>query len=82
LPDSGVDLSWWTIGDKAAFSETIGLTYRGSQAAAMSAYRLGVLPNPSNGQRRLKSSVIYPNAHAYAILAMAHLELGLRTWRE
>jgi tetratricopeptide (TPR) repeat protein len=46
-------------------------------AKAMSAYRLGHFAESIEwAEKTLKSSIIYPNAHAFAILAMGHWELG------
>jgi hypothetical protein len=46
-------------------------------AKAMTAYRLGRFTESIEwAEKTLKSSIIYPKAHAYAILAMAHRELG------
>jgi hypothetical protein len=43
----------------------------------MSAYRLGHFAESIEwAEKTLKSSIIYPKAHAYAILAMAHWKLG------
>jgi tetratricopeptide (TPR) repeat protein len=79
LPDSGVDLEFVdNLSDKAV---TLGSGYSDAPyfqvAKAMSAYRLGHFAESIEwAERTLKSSIIYPNAHAYAILAMAHWKLG------
>jgi len=80
LPDSGVDLEYVDkFADKAVSlgsGEPAGLPYF-QVAKAMSAYRLGRLTESIEwAEKTLKSSIIYPNAHAFAILAMAHWELG------
>ena len=79
LPHSGVDLEFVdNLADKAV---SLGSGWPDApyfQAAkAMSAYRLGHFAESIEwAEKTLKSSIIYPNAHAYAILAMAHWELG------
>src|SRR5436190_230771 len=46
-------------------------------AKAMSAYRLGHFAQSVEwAEKTLKSSIIYANAHAYAILALVHWKLG------
>jgi len=79
LPDSGVDLEFVDkLADKAV---SLGSSYSNAlpyfqTAKAMSAYRLGHFAESIEwAEKTLKSSVIYPNAHAYAILAMAHWQL-------
>ena len=80
LPDSVVDLE---LVDKLADrSVSLGsglpdaLPYF-QVAKAMSAYRLGRFAEAIEwAEKTLKSPIVYPNAHAYAILAMAHWELG------
>ena len=80
LPDSGVDLE---LVDKLADrSVSLGsglpdaLPYF-QVAKAMSAYRLGRFAEAIEwAEKTLKGPVIYPNAHACAILAMAHWQLG------
>ena len=79
LPDSGVDLELVDkLADKAVL---LGSGYSNAAyfqvAKAMSAYRLGHFAESIEwAEKTLKSSIIYPNAHAYAILAMAHWKLG------
>ena len=79
LPDSGVDLELVdNLADKAV---SLGSGWSDAPyfqvAKAMSAYRLGHFAEAIEwGQKTLKSSIIYANAHAYAILAMAHWKLG------
>jgi len=80
LPDSGVDLKFVDeLADKAV---SLGSGYPDAMpyfqaAKAMSAYRLGHFAESIEwAQKTVKSSIIYPNAHAYAILAMEHWELG------
>jgi len=79
LPDSGVDLEFVDeLADKAV---SLG---RGNPdaayhqvAKAMSAYRLGHFAQSVEwAEKTLKSSIIYANANAYAILAMADWKLG------
>ncbi len=80
LPDSGVDLEF--VDNLADKSVSLGSDHPEAlpyfQAAkAMSAYRLGRFAESIEwAEKTLKSSIIYPNAHAYAILAMAHWKLG------
>src|SRR5258705_3715679 len=79
LPDSGVDLEFVDkLADKAV---SLGGGYPDvpyfQAAKAMSAYRLGRFAEAIEwGEKTIKSSIIYPNAHACAILTMAHSELG------
>ena len=79
LPDSGVDLELVdNLADKAV---SLGSGWPDTpyfQAAkAMSAYRLGHFAESIEwAEKTIKSSIVYPNAHAYAILAMAHWKLG------
>src|SRR6266705_3307354 len=80
LPDSGVDLEFVdNLADKTVSlgsGDPGGLPYF-QVAKAMSAYRLGRFTESiAWAEKTLKSSIIYPNAHAYAILAMAHWKLG------
>jgi serine/threonine protein kinase/tetratricopeptide (TPR) repeat protein len=80
LPDSGVDLrSVDNLADKAVSlgsDHPEDLPYF-QAAKAMSAYRLGHFAESIEwAEKTLKSSIIYANAHAYAILAMAHWKLG------
>ncbi len=43
----------------------------------MSSYRLGHFVEAMEwAEKTLKGPIIYPNAHAYAILAMSHWQLG------
>jgi tetratricopeptide (TPR) repeat protein len=80
LPDSGVDLN--LVDNLADKSVSLGSDHPEAlpyfQAAkAMSAYRLGRFAESIEwAEKTLTSSIIYPNAHAYAILAMAHWKLG------
>jgi serine/threonine protein kinase len=79
LPDSGVDLELVDkLADKAV---SLGSGYSDAPcfltAKAMSTYRLGRFAESIQwAEKTLKSSLIYPNAHAYAILAMAYWKLG------
>jgi len=79
LPDSGVDLEFVdNLADKAV---SLGSGWSDAPyfraAKAMSAYRLGHFAEAIEwGQKTLKGSIIYANAHAYAILAMVHWKLG------
>ena len=79
MPDSGVDLEFVDeLADKAVSlgRDNPDAAYH-QVAKAMSAYRLGHFGESIEwAQKTVKSSIIYPNAHAYAILAMAHWELG------
>ena len=46
-------------------------------AKAMSAYRLGHFAEAIEwAEKTIKSPIVYPSAHAYAVLAMAHWQLG------
>ena len=79
LPDSGVDLK---VVDKLAAKAVSGgngwqdLAYF-QVAKAMSDYRLGHFTNAIEwSQKTLNSTNIYPNAHAYAIMAMSYWKLG------
>jgi tetratricopeptide (TPR) repeat protein len=80
LPDSGVDLN--LIDELADKAVSLGGVHPDAipyfQAAkAMSAYRLGHFAEAVEwAEKTLKGSITYPNAHAYAILAMAHWQLG------
>lgn len=79
LPDSGVDLNF--ADELADKSVSIGGSYPDAPyfqvAKAMSAYRMGHFAEAIKwAQKTLKGSITYPNAHAYAILAMAHWKLG------
>ncbi len=79
LPGSGVDL---TIADKLADKAvSLGSGWQDlpyfQVAKAMSAYRLGHYTEAIDWSRKtLKGAIIYPDAHAYAVLAMAYWELG------
>lgn len=79
LPDSGADLNF--VDELAGKSVSLGsgspdLPYF-QEAKAMSAYRLGHFTEAIEwAEKTLKGTIIYPNAHAYAILAMAHWQLG------
>jgi tetratricopeptide (TPR) repeat protein len=80
FPDSGVDLEFVDkLADKAVSlgsGSPDALPYF-QAAKAMSAYRLGRFAESIEwAEKTLKSSIIYPNAHAYAILAMSHWGLG------
>jgi hypothetical protein len=80
LPDSGVDLEYVDkLANKAVSlgsGDPDGLPYF-QVAKAMSAYRLGRFTESIEwAEKTLKSSIIYPKAHAYAILAVAHWKLG------
>jgi len=79
LPDSGVDLG--LVDKLAEKAVSLGSGYSDASyfqaAKAMSAYRLGHFAESIEwAEKTLKSSIIYANAHAYAILAMAHWEVG------
>jgi tetratricopeptide (TPR) repeat protein len=80
LPDSGVDLEW--VDKLADKSVSLGSGYSDGlpyfQAAkAMSAYRLGHFAEAiAWAEKTVKSPIVYVNAHACAILAMAHWQLG------
>jgi tetratricopeptide (TPR) repeat protein len=79
LPDSGVDLK--LMDELAGKSVSLGGTYPDAPyfqvAKAMSTYRLGRFAEAIEwAEKTIKSTIIYPNAHAYAILAMAHWKLG------
>jgi tetratricopeptide (TPR) repeat protein len=80
LPDSGVDLEFMDkLADK---SVSLGSGHSDDMpyfqtAKAMAAYRGGRFAEAIEwGQKTLKGTIIYPNAQAYAILAMAHWQLG------
>ena len=79
LPDSGMDLQLVdNLADKAV---SLGSGWPDAPyfhvAKAMSAYRLAHFAESIEwAEKALKSSIVYPNAHAYAILAMAHWKLG------
>jgi tetratricopeptide (TPR) repeat protein len=79
LPDSGVDLS--LVDRLTDIAVTVGsgdssLSYF-QTAKAMSSYRNGRFAEAVEwGEKAVKSSIVYANAHAYAILAMAHWQLG------
>ncbi len=80
LPDSGVDLKFVdTLADKAV---SLGSGYPDALpyfqvAKALSAYRLGRFAEAIEwAEKTLKGPIVYPNAHAYAILAMARWQLG------
>lgn len=80
LPDSGVDLEF--VDKLADKSVSLGSGKPDAMpyfqvAKAMSAYRLGRYAEAIEwAEKTLKSPIIYPNAHAYAVLAMAHWQLG------
>jgi serine/threonine protein kinase len=79
LPDSGVDLE--LVDKLAEKAVSLGSGYPDAayfQAAkAMSAYRLGHFAESIDwAEKTLKSTIIYPKAHAFAILAMAYWKLG------
>ncbi|HWW00359.1 MAG TPA: serine/threonine-protein kinase [Candidatus Acidoferrum sp.] len=79
LPDSGVDLKFVDeLADKAVSLGSGNADAAYFQVAkAMSAYRLGRFAESVEwSEKTLKSSITYPTAHAYAILAMAHWELA------
>ncbi|MDB6038662.1 MAG: serine/threonine protein kinase with repeat [Verrucomicrobiales bacterium] len=79
LPDSGVDLELVDkLVDKAV---SLGSDWSDAPyfqvAKAMSTYRLGRFAEAIKwAEKTLKGTIIYPKAHAYAILAMAHWNLG------
>jgi len=79
LPDSGINLEFVDkLADKAV---SLGSGWSDAPyfqvAKAMSAYRLGRFAESIEwAEETLKSSIIYANAHAYAILAMADWKLG------
>jgi tetratricopeptide (TPR) repeat protein len=79
LPDPGVDLEFVDkLADKAV---SLGSGWSDAPyfqvAKAMSAYRLGRFAESIEwAEETLKSTIIYANAHAYAILAMADWKLG------
>jgi serine/threonine protein kinase/Tfp pilus assembly protein PilF len=80
LPDSGVDLNLMDALTEKSVS--LGSSHPDAMpwfqvAKAMSEFRLGRFAESIEwAEKTLKSSIIYPNAHAYAILAMAHWKLG------
>ena len=80
LPDSGADLN--LVDELAGKSVALGSSHPDgfpylSVAKAMSAYRLGHFAEAMEwAEKTLKGPIIYPNAHAYAVLAMAHWQLG------
>jgi tetratricopeptide (TPR) repeat protein len=80
MPDSGVDLGF--VDKLAGKSVSLGSGHSDGMpyfqvAKAMSAYRLGRIAEAIEwAEKTLKGPIIYPNAHAYAILAMAHWQLG------
>jgi Flp pilus assembly protein TadD len=80
LPDSGADLkSVDKLADKSVSlgsSCTNALPYF-QVAKALSAYRLGRFAEAIEwAEKTLKSPMVYPNAHACAVLAMADWQLG------
>jgi serine/threonine protein kinase len=80
LPDSGVEVEF--VDKLADKSVTLGSGHPDALpyfqvAKAMSAYRLGRSAEAIEwGEKTLKGTIIFPNAHACAILAMAHWRLG------
>ena len=80
LADSGVDLN--LMDQLAGKAVSLGSGHPDAfpyfqVAKAMSAYRLGHFAEAIDwAENTLKGPIIYPNAHAYAILAMAHWQLG------
>jgi tetratricopeptide (TPR) repeat protein len=80
LPNSGVDLEF--VDKLADKSVSVGTGDPGGTpyfqvGKAMSAYRLGRFAEAIEwAEKTIKSPIIFPNAHAYAILAMAHWQLG------
>jgi tetratricopeptide (TPR) repeat protein len=80
LPDSGVDLKF--VDKLADRSVSLGSGYPDElpyfqTAKAMAAYRLGRFGEAIEcAEKTLKGTIIYANAQAYAILAMAHWQLG------
>ena len=79
MPDCGVDLS--LVDRLTDIAVTVGsgdssLSYF-QTAKAMSNYREGRFAEAIEwGEKAIKSSILYANAHAYAVLAMAHWQLG------
>jgi hypothetical protein len=79
LPDSGINLEF--VDNLADEAVSLGRGWSDApyfQAGkSMSAYRLGHFAESIEwAEKTLNSSIIYPKAHAYAILAMAHWKLG------
>jgi tetratricopeptide (TPR) repeat protein len=80
LPDSGVNLN--LVDEFAEKSVSLGGSHPDAMpwfqvAKAMSEFRLGHFAESIEwAEKTLKGSIIYPNAHAYSILAMAHWKLG------
>jgi Flp pilus assembly protein TadD len=80
LPDSGVNLGFVDkLADKAVSlgsEHPDGLPYF-QVGKALSAYRLGRFAEATEwAKKTLKGSIVYSDAHAYAILAMAYWQLG------
>ena len=80
LPDSGVDLQFMDkLADKSVSlgsDHPDGLPYF-QAGKALSAYRLGHFSEAIEwAEKTTRSPIIYANAHAYAVLAMAHWQLG------
>jgi tetratricopeptide (TPR) repeat protein len=80
LPDSGVDLEF--VDKLADKSVSLGSGHLEAfpyfqVAKAMSAYRMGRSAEAIEwAEKTLRGTIIYPDAHAYAILAMADWQLG------
>jgi hypothetical protein len=80
LPDSGVDLH--LMGELADKSVSLGRTHADAMpyfqaAKAMSEYRLGHFADAIGwAEKTTRGPIVYPNAHAYAVLAMAYWHLG------
>ena len=80
LPDSGTDLN--LIDELADKSVSLGSSHPDAMpyfhvAKAMSEYRLGHFAEAIEwAEKTIKGPIVYPNAHAYAVLAMAHWRLG------
>ena len=79
MPDSGVDLEF--VDKLADKSVSLGSNYPDAPyfqvAKALSVYRLGHFAEAIEwAEKTLKGPIVYPNAHAYAILAMADWQLG------
>ena len=80
LPDSGVNLN--LVDEFAEKSVSLGSSHPDAMpwfqvAKAMSEFRLGHFAEAIEwGEKTIKGSKIYPNAHACAVLAMAHWHLG------
>jgi tetratricopeptide (TPR) repeat protein len=80
VPDSGVDLK--LVDELADKSVSLGSSYPDELpyiqvTKAMSAYRLGHFAEAIEwAAKTLKGPIVYANANAYAVLAMAHWQLG------